>query len=120
MNSGLIPGGQKLSKRQTAFFTSVFLMNKEHKDPEKINLNAPRLAWYKQKVWKKHQNTVYWVDIKLPQRKGLKFFSNTIERNHPLRHASSLLYPEGYHDEIWRSHIRERKCITSTCSKECL
>ena len=31
-NSGLIPGGQNLSKRQTVFFTSVDLMNKEHKD----------------------------------------------------------------------------------------
>ena len=51
MNSGLIPGGQKLSKRQTVFFTSVDPMNKEHKDPDEIDLNAPRLAWYKQKVW---------------------------------------------------------------------
>ena len=49
-------------------------MNKEHKDPDEIDLNAPRLAWYKQKVWKKHQNKVYWVDIKLAQRKGFKFF----------------------------------------------
>ena len=37
----------------------------------------------------------------------IEVLSDTIERNHPLRHASSLLYPEGYHDEIWRSHIRE-------------
>ena len=26
------------------------------------------------KAWKKHQNTVYWVDIKLAQKKGLKFY----------------------------------------------
>ena len=66
VNSGLIPGGQNLSKRQTVFFTSVDPMNKEHNDPDEIDLNVPRLAWwYKQKVWKKHQNTVYWVDIKL-------------------------------------------------------
>ena len=57
MNSGLIPG-QNLSKRQTVFFTSVDPMNKEHKDPDVIDLDAPRLAWYKQKVCKKHQNTV--------------------------------------------------------------
>ena len=54
-----------MSKRQTVFFTSGDPMNKEHKDPDEIGLNAPRLAWHKQKVWKKHQNTVYWVDIKL-------------------------------------------------------
>ena len=58
-NSGWIPGGQNLSKRQTVFFTSVDPMNKEHTDPDVIDLDAPRLAWYKQKVWKKHQNTVY-------------------------------------------------------------
>ena len=74
MNSGLIPRGQKLSKRQTVFFTAVNLMNKEHKDPYEIDLTAPRLAWYKQKTSKKHQNTVYWVDIKLAQKKGLKFY----------------------------------------------
>ena len=53
-NSGLIPGGQHSSKRQTVFFTSVDPMNKEHRDPNKIDLEAPRLAWYHQKQWKKH------------------------------------------------------------------
>ena len=51
-NSGLIPRGQNLSKRQTVFFESVDLMNKEHKDPCDIDLEAPRLASYRQK-WKK-------------------------------------------------------------------
>ena len=74
MNSGLIPGGQNLSKRQTVFFTRVDPMNKEHRDPNIIDLDAPRLAWFKQKKWKKHQNTVYWVDIKLAQKKGNKFY----------------------------------------------
>ena len=63
--SGSIPGGQNLGKeRQTAFFTAVNPMDKEHKDPYEIDLTAPRLAWYKQKKWKRHQDTVYWVDIK--------------------------------------------------------
>ena len=73
-NSGLTPGGQKLSKRQTVFFTSVNPMNKEHRDPNNIDLEAPRFAWYHQKKWKKHQNTVYWVHIKLAQKKGFKFY----------------------------------------------
>ena len=63
-----------MSKRQTVFLTSVDPMNKENKDPEEINLNEPRLAWYTQKKWKKRQNTVYWVDIKLAQQKGFKFY----------------------------------------------
>ena len=70
-NSGLIPGGQNLSKRQTVFLTSVDPVSKEHRDPNKIDLEAPRLAWYQQKKWKKHHNTVYWVDIKLAQQKDL-------------------------------------------------
>ena len=74
INSGLLPGGQILSKRQTVFFLLVNPMDKEHKDPEKIDLEAPRLARYMHTAWKKHQNTVYWVDIKLAQKKGLKFY----------------------------------------------
>ena len=47
-------------------------VNKEHGDPNKLDLAAPRLASYKQK-WTRHQDTVYWVDKQLAQRKGLKF-----------------------------------------------
>ena len=36
-NSGLIPGGQNLSKRQTVFFLPVDPMDKEHKDPKEID-----------------------------------------------------------------------------------
>ena len=50
MNSGLIPGGQNLSKRQTVFFTSVDPMNKEHKDPDAIDLKKPRFAQYMHKT----------------------------------------------------------------------
>ena len=56
-----------MSKRQTVFFTSVDPMNKEHKDPSHIDLEAPRLARNLQAAWKKHQNTVYWGDIILAQ-----------------------------------------------------
>ena len=41
-------------------------------DPIERDLTKPRLASYKQK-WKRHHDTVYWVDIQLAQRKGLKF-----------------------------------------------
>ena len=73
-NSGLIPGGQNLSNRQTVFFLLVDPMDKNHKDADTIDLEAPRLAQYMHKAWKKHQNTVYWVDIKLALKKGLKFY----------------------------------------------
>ena len=74
ISSGLIPGGQSLSKRQTVFFLPVDPMDKRHKDPDVIDLSVPRRAQYMHKASKKHQNTVYWVDIKLAQKKGLKFY----------------------------------------------
>ena len=74
INSGLIRGGQNLSNRQTVVFLLVNPLNKEHKDPDTIDLEAPRLAQYMHNAWKKHQNTVYWVDIKLALKKGLKFY----------------------------------------------
>ena len=46
INSGLTPGGQNLSKRQTVFFLPVNTMDKEHKDPETVDLEAPRFARY--------------------------------------------------------------------------
>ena len=36
----------------------------------------------------------------------IKVLSDAIERHHSLQHTPSLLYPEGYQDENWRSHIR--------------
>ena len=72
-NSGLIPGGQNSSRdRQTIFFTAVNPMHKNHQDQIELDLTKPRLASYKPK-WKVHQDTVYWVNIQLAQRKGLKF-----------------------------------------------
>ena len=49
-------------------------MDKSHKDPNVIDLSVPRRAQYVHKAWKRHQNTVYWVDINLAIRKGLKFY----------------------------------------------
>ena len=73
-NSGLIVGAQNSSKdRQTVFFTAVNPMHKKHHDPKELDLTKPRLASYKQKKWKVYQDTVYWVDTQLAQRKGLKF-----------------------------------------------
>ena len=74
INSGLIPGGQNLGNRQTVFFLPTDPMDKNHKDPDTIYLEAPRLAQYMHKAWKKHQNTVYWVDINIALKKGLKFY----------------------------------------------
>ena len=63
-----------LSNRQTVFFLPVDPMDKNHKDLDTIDLNAPRHAQYMHKAWKKHQNTVHWVEINLALKRGLKFY----------------------------------------------
>ena len=78
-NSRLIAGGQNASgDRQTVFFTAVNRKHKKHKDPQELDLTKPRLASYEQK-WKRHQDTVYWADIQLAQRKGLKFEQDVMQ-----------------------------------------
>ena len=74
INSGLIPGGQNSSKRQTVFFLPIDPRDKGHQDPEKIDFNVPRRAQYLHSAWKKHQDAVFWVDINLAIRKGLTFY----------------------------------------------
>ena len=92
ISSGLIPGGQNSSKRQTVFCLPADPMDKDLKYPDTIDLNAPRHAQYMHKTWKRHQNTVYWVDINLALKKGLTLYqtrSNAIILQATL---SSLLY----------------------------
>ena len=55
------------------FFTAANPMHKNHQDPMELDLTKPRFASYEKK-WKRHQDTVCWVDIQLAQRKGLKFY----------------------------------------------
>ena len=120
INSGLIPGGQNLSKRQTVFFLPVNPMNKEHKDPEKVDPKAPRLAQYMLKAWKKHQNTVYWVDINLALKKGLKFYqtrSNAIILHETLP-ASCI--PKVVRMETGDVLHKKSICVTSASSKDLL
>ena len=74
ISNGLIPGGQNLSTRQTVFFLPVDPRNEDHKDPEYIDYSAPRLVRYMHSAWKRHQDTVFWVDIDLGIREGLMFY----------------------------------------------
>ena len=56
------------------FFLPVDPRDEDHKDPEYIDYSAPRLARYLQNAWKRHQDTVFWVDIDLGIREGLMFY----------------------------------------------
>ena len=92
INSGLIPGGQNSSRRQTVFFLPIDPRDKGHKDPDEIDLNVPRRAQYLHNAWKRHQDAVFWVDIDLAIREGLTFYQTRSKCNHPSRNTSSLLY----------------------------
>ena len=76
-----------MSNRQTVFFLLLDPMNKNHKDADTIDLGPPRHAHYMHKAWKRHQNTVFRVDINFALKKGLKFYrtrSNAIIINETL------------------------------------
>ena len=91
-------------------------MDKEHKDPETIDLEAPRLAQYMHKnmeetakhgVLGRHQSC---------SEERIEVLANTIEGHHSLQYTPSLLYPESCSDGNWRSCIRESICVTSAFS----
>ena len=74
-SNGLIPGGQELSRRQCVFFLPVDPRDENHQDPEHIDYSVPRRATYVQNTWKKHQDTVFWIDIDRGIiKEGLKFY----------------------------------------------
>ena len=120
INSGLIPGGQSSSKRQTVFFLPVDPMDKSHKDPSVIDLNVPRHAQYLHNAWKRHQDAVYWVDINLAIKKGLTFYQT--RANAIILHETLPAYciPKVVRMKNWRSLIRKSIHVTSASAKDLL
>ena len=117
-NSGLIPGGQNLSKgKQTVFFTAVNPMNKEHKDPNEIDLNAPRLAWYKKKVEKTSKHVVLGRH-NLALKKGLKF--DQTRSNAIILHETLPAYCIPKVVMMETGEIIYGICVTSPSSKDFL
>ena len=114
-----IDTGRTNFETKTVFCTSVDPMNKEHKDPCDIDLEAPRLVWYKQKVEKTSRHGVL-GRFSTCSSERIEVLSNKIERNHLSRYTPSVLYPENCYDRIWRNHIRESICVTSASSKDYL
>ena len=75
ISNGLILGGQNLSRRQSVFFLPVDPRNESRRDPENIDYSVPRHARYVQNAWKRHQDTVFCIDIDLGIiKEGLKFY----------------------------------------------
>ena len=76
INNGLVPGGQNLSRRQSVFFLPVDPRDENHRDPENIDYSVPRHARYVQNTWKRHQDTVFWIDIAI--KEGLTFYQTRL------------------------------------------
>ena len=70
----MILGGTKFEQQTGSTLSACGSYGQRHKDPATIDLGAPRLAQNMHEAWKKHQNTVYRVDINLALKKGLKFY----------------------------------------------
>ena len=68
-------------------------MDKNHKDPETIDLNAPRHAQYMHKAWKTSEHSVLGRHQSCPEER-IEVLSDSIERYHSSRNTSSLLYSE--------------------------
>ena len=120
INSGLIPGCQNLSNRQTVFFLPEDPRDENHKNPDTIDLRAPRHAQYMHKWVEVTQEYGVLGRYQSCSQERIKVLSDTIERNHLLRHAPSLLFSESCLDGNWRNHIREGTCVTSASSQDLL
>ena len=82
LHYGLRPGGQNLSNRQTVFFLPVDPMDKNHKDPDTIDLSVPRHAQYMHKAWKRHQDAVFLGRHQSCCEERIEVLSDSIERYH--------------------------------------
>ena len=73
--NGLVAGGKDAQKgRQAVFFTAVKPMeSKDHWQTE-FDMTKPRVAIHIQKLGRYSRTTVYWVNLKIAQRRGLLFF----------------------------------------------
>ena len=75
MNSGLIPGGQNLSNRQTKFFLVVKIVDKrtQNSGDDRLECTASCTV-FASSMEETSKHGVCAVDIKLAQMKGLKFY----------------------------------------------
>ena len=93
INSGLIPGEQNLNNRQIVFSLLVDPMDKNHKDPETIDLHAPCHAQY---MHKHGETSVHGTFVRHQScsEERIEVLSDSIERDHSSRNTSSLLSSE--------------------------
>ena len=108
LSNGLIPGGQELNGRQSVYFLPVDPRDEDHQDPEIIDYSVPRRARYLQKSWKRHQDTVFWIDIDQGIiKEGLRFYQT----------KSNAIILQGVQIERRRAIVHKTIFVASSTSK---
>ena len=105
INSGLIPGGQNLNNRQTVFSLPVDPMDKNHKDPDTIDLNAPCHGQYMQKSMEETSEHSVLGRHQSCSEQRFEVLSDAIERHHSSRNTPSLLKLEKSFSKKYMSHL---------------
>ena len=118
IQGGLIPGGRSLKRdRQLVFFTAVNPMYaSQDLEEDQYDLDKPRIAVYKN-TWRIHQNTVYWCNLKLAQRKGLQFYQTRSHAFALFQHTTFDLYWESGIHEDWRGFTLQSTSITKVTAR---
>ena len=88
------------------FFMAVDLMNAHLHVQREIDMTKPGVPIYELN-WKAHQNSVFWVNLKLAQRKELTFYqtrSNAIILHDTLHHS---VLKRWFLNEVRRNIVRQ-------------
>ena len=78
----------------------------------------PTTSCNKQKTWKRHQDTVYWVDKQLAQQEGLKFYQTRSNAIILLDTLPAYCIPKVVVMETGEVIFREGVCVNSASSKD--
>ena len=109
MNSGLIPGGQKIEQKTDGVLhvCGSFQQRSQRSGYNWVGSTTSVLYGTSRKFGRNIKTRCIGSRTNL-LRRMIQVLSTTIDRNHPLRHTPSLLYPESCYDGNWRNHIREK------------
>ena len=102
-------GRTKFEQQIDSILSACGSHGQRHKDPDTIDLEAPRIAQYMHEAWKKHQSMEETSEHGVGRHRPCseERIELSIERFHSARNTSSLLYPESCSDgNLEKSYTR--------------
>ena len=102
-------GRTKLEQKTDSILSACGSYEQTHKDPDTIDLNAPRHAQYMHNSMEETSKHGVLGRYQACSKERIKVLSDSIERHHPLQYTHSLLYPEGFSDGNWSQPIVSRR-----------